>query len=102
MTDTQLYGNTYGLDDYMTDLTDAIFKVDIGGSVNTMRQNLQVEYTKRLAAIIGNKDYDNVSQSMVLYELKRIDRMASNSSGNTLSKAHKTHIRQIVKDALES
>jgi len=102
MTDTQLYGNTYGLDDYMTDLTDAIFKVDIGGSVNTMRQNLQVEYTTRLAGIIGNKKYDNVSKSMALYELKRIDRMASNGSGNTLSKAHKTHLRQIVKDALES
>ena len=102
MTDTQLYGNTYGLDDYMTDLTNSIFEVDINGSVNTMRQNLQVEYTKRLANVLDDKNYDNVSQSMALYELKRIDRMASNRNGNTLTKAHKTHLQQIVKEALES
>ncbi|HKL03949.1 MAG TPA: zinc-dependent metalloprotease, partial [Cryomorphaceae bacterium] len=103
LTDTELYGNEYKLDEFMTELTDAIFEEDIKGSVNTMRQNLQIEYTSRLAKAIKSDKYDHVSRSMALYELKRIDGMArSNPGGNTLTKAHKVHIRQIVKDALEA
>lgn len=104
ITDTKMYGNTYGLDAYMTDLTDAIFKKDISGNVNTTRQNLQVEYTSRLASIIGDtKKYDHISRSMALYELKRIDKMAAASSaGDTLTRAHRAHLRQIVEATLDS
>ncbi|MCA1761837.1 MAG: zinc-dependent metalloprotease [Cryomorphaceae bacterium] len=103
LTDTELYGNEYSLDEYMTELTDAVFEADIKGSVSSMRQNLQIEYTKRLASALKSEKYDHVSRSMALYELKRIDGMArSNPGGNTISKAHKVHLRQIVKDALEA
>ncbi len=103
ITDGQLYGNTYSLDAYWKSLTDAMFKADIGGSVNTMRQNLQIEYTQRLAGIISNKKYDHVARSMALYEMNRIDQMAKNAGGgNTLSKAHRAHLRQIIKAAKEA
>ncbi len=103
ITDSRLYGNMYALDAYMTDLTDAIFKQDANTSVNTMRQNLQVEYITRLAAVVNDKKFDHVTKSMALYEIKRIDKlMASSNAGDTLTKAHRGHIRQIVKNTLEA
>jgi hypothetical protein len=86
----------------MTDLTNSIFKADISGTVNATRQNLQTEYTNRLVKIIKSNNYDYMSQAMALYELNRIDQMANNSGGNTMSKAHKTQLRQIIKDAKEA
>jgi hypothetical protein len=38
--DSQLYGNQYRLDAFMSDLNDAIFEADIKGNVNSFRQNL--------------------------------------------------------------
>ncbi|MEQ9231649.1 MAG: hypothetical protein RIF46_13280, partial [Cyclobacteriaceae bacterium] len=90
------------LGEMMTALNDAIMKADISGSVNTMRQNLQIEYATKLAEIVGNdKQYSHTSRSMALYNLKQIARMASNSAGNTLSKAHKEHLKLIVAGALD-
>lgn len=104
VTDSQLYGNEYPLDAYMTDLTNAIFKKDAASNVNTMRQNLQVEYTNRLAEIVGDaKKYDHVARSMALHELKRIDKMmAAAPAASTLTVAHRGHVRQIVKNTIES
>lgn len=102
ITNSQLYGNTYSLDTYMTDLTNSIFKADIAGTVSSTRQNLQTAYTKNLASAINSDKYDNISKAMALYELNRIDQMAKNAGGDTLSKAHKAQLRQIVKDAKEA
>ncbi len=104
ITNSVVYGNEYSLDKYMTDLTDAMFKADANSKVNTMRQNIQIEYTSRLASLLKNEnDYDHVSRSMALYELKRIDRMMQAASSlDTLTNAHRAHVRQIVKNTLES
>lgn len=102
ITNSELYGNEYSLSTYMTDLTNSIFKADISGTVNATRQNLQTEYTNRLVSVIKSNKYDSMSQAMALYELNRIDQMANNSGGNTMSKAHKTQLRQIIKDAKEA
>ncbi len=104
ITNSTLYGNTYSLDKYFTDLTNAVFKADINSKVNTMRQNLQVEYTARLATIVKNvNEYSHVSRSMALYELKRIDKtMKVGASPDVLTKAHREHLSQIVKTTLES
>lgn len=103
ITDSQLYGNTYTLDKAMADLTNAIFSADAKTSVNTIRQNLQIEYVERLADMLGEKStYDNVSKSMALSELKRIDTMmAAGTSPDALTKAHREHVRSIVKSVLE-
>ena len=44
--DSELYGNTYKVSEYMIDLNDAVFKEDTLTSSNTFRQNLQLEYAK--------------------------------------------------------
>ncbi|MEQ8926987.1 MAG: zinc-dependent metalloprotease [Fulvivirga sp.] len=104
LVDSELYGNSYQLGEFMVDLNSAIFDADINGSVNTFRQNLQVEYTKMLIEILlkdKSGSYSNHAKSMALYNLNAIDRKATNSSGNTLSRAHKSHLRALIKNALD-
>jgi len=104
ITDSQLYGNTYSLDEVMTDLTNSIFQADAKSSVTTIRQNLQINYLERLVKITSaDGKYDSVSKGMAIFELKRIDQMmTSGSSPDGLTKAHREHVRTIIKKALEA
>lgn len=100
--DSQEYGNTYTLDRVMQDLTNAIFKEDLNSSVSTIRQNLQLSYTRRLIEVLDEKNgYLGVVKSMALFELKRIDTMMNSSSGDVLTKAHRNHIKEKIRLALE-
>lgn len=103
ITDSELYGNTYTLSTFMTDLNNAIFKADIYGNVNSFRQNLQMEYTKMLVSIITVKqpnNYTNAAKSMALYNLKNIRTMAG-ATGDVASIAHKQHLKTLIDNALE-
>lgn len=104
LVDSELYGNTYDLGEMMTALNTAIFSADIRGSVNTFRQNLQIAYTNKLASIVADDKnrYSSISKSMALYNLKAIKRMASNGTGNTITKAHKEHLKLIVDSVLDA
>ena len=104
ITDSQMYGNKYSLSEMMTDLTNAIFEADLNRSVNSIRQNLQQEYTDRLISVVGEKSsYDNASKSMAFYELKRINRMVKASgSPNTSTRAHRQFIVHKIETALEN
>lgn len=103
ITDSELYGNTYSLATFMTDLNNAIFKSDISGNVNSFRQNLQIEYTNMLIDMLIGKQsnqYSNHAKSMALYNLKGIRDMAV-PYGNIASKAHKQHLRTRIDNALK-
>jgi len=45
--------------------------------------------------------YTHAAKSMILYNLKSIQRMSSNSNGNVASKAHKSHLKTMVDNALK-
>lgn len=99
--DSEMYGNTYKLSAVMTDLNTAIFKTDIRGNINSFRQNLQLEYTDMLIAILNGKQsskYNHSVKSMVLYNLNAIKSMAI-SSGNMTSIAHKQHLKTRIDNA---
>jgi hypothetical protein len=101
--DSKLYGNEYELPVFMTDLNNAIFKADIDGSINSFRQNLQLEYTNMLIDLLTGKQsdkYPHNTKSMVLYNLYQIRSMAK-PNGNVASKAHKQHLRTLIDNALE-
>ncbi len=106
--DSELYGNTYTLSEFMTDLNNSIFKADASGSINTFRQNLQLEYTERLIKMLNKPNssqktkYSYSAKSMALYNLKKIKTMVSNGTGNTLTKAHKDHLKTLVTNTLEN
>jgi hypothetical protein len=101
---TEHYGNTYKLAEMMNDLTDAIFKADLNGNVNTFRQNLQIEYVSRLLGIAGLDKpsvYVYPAQSVALYQLNQIRRMLkNNNTGDLATKAHREHIVYRIEKAL--
>ena len=102
ISDSELYGNKYGLSTMMTDLNNAIFKADAYKSVNSFRQNLQLEYVKKLISILETKKgYTNMAKSMALYNLQAAKKLASNGYGNTATKAHKQHLLLLINDALD-
>jgi Met-zincin len=103
ITDSQLYGNTYSLDEVITDLTNAIFQADLKTEVNTFRQNLQVLYIEQLISIVQSKTkYDNVSQAVAYSELKKIETMMTTAtSPNGLTKAHRGYVKALIQDAMD-
>ncbi|MDG1477257.1 MAG: zinc-dependent metalloprotease [Vicingaceae bacterium] len=104
LVDSELYGNEYSLSTMMTDLNNAVFKADISSNVNSFRQNLQVSYTKKLISMIvgpRSKRYVSAAQSMAIYNLKQIEKMAGNGAGNVSTKAHKAHLKTLIANALK-
>ena len=104
--DSELYGNKYKLTEYMSDLNDAMFKVDKNGDINTFRQNLQATYVTRLIEIVSGKNsnrYKIPVQSMAIYNLEKIMKFVKNNkSGNISSNAHRNHLRKLISNALEN
>jgi len=101
--DSELYGNKYKLLEFMTDINNSIFS-DIEGDVDSFRQNLQIIYTKRLIDIVSDdngKSYKNHAKSLALLNLNNI--MDSiDSKGNISTRAHKIHLKSIIKKALDN
>ena len=101
---SELYGNSYKLADFMSDLNNSIIKTDISGSVNSFRQNLQIEYTKMLIEMVTgpkSKMYIHNVRSNAIYHLKLINKMANNSAGDISTKAHKSHLLLLIENALK-
>lgn len=97
-----LYGNTYSVAEVMNDLTNAIFKADIGGAVNIYRQNLQSEFVKGTIGIVESKTgFDNASKSGAYNTLKKIRAMlATAASPNESTKAHRGMLIFMIDKAL--
>lgn len=110
MTDSRLYGNEYTVTAMLTDLTDAVFADDLRDSVDTVRQNLQLEYVDRLLAIVesggggaaGPSPYDVPSRAAAYQQLRAIDNMTGRSRGaNAETTAHRAHLRYQIESRLE-
>lgn len=102
MTDTRLYGNQYSLSAMMTDLTDAIFSMDLKTQVNSVRQNLQMNYVDGLALILKDNKYDHISKTMALRELKLIKNMMEKNYGkDDATRAHREHVVFKIDQALD-
>jgi hypothetical protein len=101
--DSGLYGNQYGLSAFMSDLDDAIFKVDNKGNVNTFRQNLQAVYVKRLIDMVtGTSDRFRVpAKSLAVYHLNNIVKRTKSPKGDISSIAHRIHLNTLIKNALK-
>jgi len=85
------------------DLTNAIFAADAKGDVNTFRQNLQVEYVNRLAAMITGESrlrYDYVARSAAVANLRGIQAQVSRPVGNAEARAHRAHLKLVADRAL--
>ena len=105
ISDTALYGNEYSLSQMMGELTTACFSADAGSNVNSMRINLQTEYTKQLVMIVHNKKaiYDHISVGSAFENLNKIKKYASRSNGvDEPTKAHRKHLVYLIDKALDT
>jgi len=101
MTDSTLYGNTYTVNEMMSDLTKAIFIGDLLGSVNTHRQLLQNAYVDNLIDIVENpnNDYDSIARATAQSNLKKIQALLSVAMmGNSETTAHRDFLRVKIND----
>ncbi|SMF03832.1 protein of unknown function [Alteromonadaceae bacterium Bs31] len=103
LVDSAQYGNQFTLEELFVSLTDAIFKDDMKGEVNSYRQNLQLDFTQRLINIVKGKDHSSVAQSMALNRLHWVEKaMKKNLRGSLATKAHREHILYRINKALEN
>lgn len=106
ITDSRLYGNEYPLAEVMSDLTSAVFDADARASVNTFRQNLQMEYVNRLVAMVSaptKNAFDYPSQSAALASLRSIQsKLAGKSGVNAETLAHTKNVQFTIEKALKT
>ena len=104
ITDTRYYGNKYGLNAVLGDITNSVFIEDIGSPVSTIRQNLQEEYVTRLISIMDAKSsYNYTSKSAAFGEVKRIlGLLEANAGEDTSTKSHRAHVAFLINKALDT
>jgi len=106
ISDSRQYGNQYPLSDVVEDLTNAIFSDDMPSSVSTFRQNLQLEYVNRLVGMVSGDtkaQFDYLSQSTALHNLRQIERALRSSPGNdTETRAHRANIIYTIGQGLDT
>ena len=106
ISDSRQYGNEYSLGRVAEDLTNAIFSDDMPRSVNTYRQNLQLEYVNRLIAMISGEtkaQFDYLSQSTALHNLRQIENTLKGNRGiDAETRAHRANILYTIERGLKS
>jgi len=106
LTDSALYGNEYAVSQMMSDLTAAMFDADMGGDVNSFRQNLQSEYVTRLVAVIAPDNgggYDQPSRAIALFTLQDLKRrLGAKRAGDLATRAHTAAVLHAIDKALET
>lgn len=111
LTDSKMYGNKYSVHDMMTDLTTSIFLADATKDVNTMRQNLQIEYVDLLSEISGfqsNMDaspFTHITKAAATAQLQSILNMIK--SGEALpvtneTKQHRAYLKIKISKVLDA
>ena len=104
ISDSRQYGNQYGLVNVLGDLTNAIFSDDMPRSVNTFRQNLQLEYVNRLIAMVSGESkaqFDYLSQSTALHNLRQVEgTLKSNPGVDEETRAHRSNVIYTIKRGL--
>ena len=101
LSDSSLYGNEYYPNELIEDLTKAIFNKEKLIKINTLDQNLQNYYLKRLILIIKSKKYDSPSVSASLASLKYINSLTFSTSTDKSTQDHKEMIRWQLKEVLK-
>ena len=75
-------------------------------SVSTFRQNLQLEYVNRLVGMVSGDtkaQFDYLSQSTALHNLRQIERALRSSPGNdTETRAHRANIIYTIEQGLDT
>ena len=102
--DSAMYGSGYPLMEMMHDLSNAmVAKGELQTPVNTMRQNLQIDYVDRLLGIVKGNTKQPAAQSVAYYELRRVEKIFSDSQGLApeVNQPHIAHVLFKIRRGLE-
>jgi len=101
---SSLYGNEYGIDEMVNDLSKQIFLGDMRGNVNAHRQRLQSMYIQELIAIVQNDNgmYSSTAEAVAHQNLRIIQGwLGLSGGGDTASKRHRQYLREQLELAFE-
>ena len=101
ISDTELYGNDYSVNEVLNDLTKSIFTGDLDNSVSSIRRNLQTSYVRRLFSILGQDYYDELATAAVYSSLRDIQKIVRKSSNDPATKSHRKLIAWIIESGLD-
>jgi len=101
ISDSRLYGNTYTTNEMFSDLTNSIFLEDTNSTVNTVRQNLQILYTRRLIDLLLGKPGDQMSAAAAYSSLNKIEKIAKKRSSDPETQAHREMILWLIDSSLK-
>ncbi len=102
ISDSSEYGNEYSLNQMLSDLTSAIFEADIKDTVNSKRQNLQIEYVKSLLKAINAKSpYDNLSKAAITHQLETIAKKLAYTATQGDTRIHQNYVKGMIEKALK-
>ncbi|WP_299787437.1 zinc-dependent metalloprotease [uncultured Shewanella sp.] len=103
ISDSELYGNEYGLYTFMNDLTSAIF-ID-SKALKSTSQNLQIEYVQRLIKVAGlghDSKYGHLAKSSAVNQLQSILHRSLPWGADEATKAHKAYVDLLIEKAFEA
>ena len=72
LTDSQSYGGQYSVHEMLGTLTDGVFAADMDASVNSYRQNLQIEYVSLLVAALHSPMHGHNIKAAVYAQLEQL------------------------------
>ena len=101
ISDSRLYGNTYTTNEMMSDLTNAIFIEDTNSIVSTIRQNLQILYTRRLVKLLLDGPSDQMSAAAAYGSLRKIEKIAKKRSSDLETQAHREMLLWLIESSLD-
>lgn len=100
--DSKAMGNEYALNDVLADMTESIYKQDLNGAVNTVRQNLQTEYLSRLLSIVSaGQRYNQVVKAAIFGEIQKIKKYALVPSSDAATKSHRLYLQYLIDSELK-
>ena len=101
MTDSSLYGNTYSVNQMLSDLTDSIFIEDANSSVSTIRQNLQTLYLRRLIKLVDDDSGYQMTSAAAYSSIRNIEKIAKRRSQDPETQAHRDFLLWLIDSALD-
>ena len=101
MTDSSLYGNSYSVNRMFADLTDSIFLEDANSRVNTVRQNLQTLYLRRLLKLVDEGTGYQMTSAAAYSSIRNIEKIAKRRSQDPETQAHRDFLLWLIDSALD-
>ena len=101
ISDTELYGNDYSVDEVMNDLTESIFLGDQDNEISSIRRNLQTSYVRRLIGILGQDYYNELATASAYDSLRKIQKIIRGSCNYFSTRWHRRLVAWIIESGLD-